>query len=461
MNKYSKQIGLFLGILVFLVLKFANLPGEISTQGQTCLALTLMVVIWWAFQITQSGFTSGIYLALLAIMGVAEPTTIFSAWTGSTMYLVIGAYLIADAVKASGLGERIAYNIIIKFVTNFKSVIVCVFAITFILSLLIPHPWPRAFLIMAVMKVLIDSARIPREDAVKIGFTVFAASVPVSLIFLTGDAVINPLAVANAGVELSWLGWFKMMGIPSVVCSILTMLLILILFKPSQEISVDKNAMQEKLQAMGKLSEKEIRTAIWLVIAIVLWLTDSIHGINIGWITLTIPMLMSLPVVGNVLTVKSWSTVPVHVLVFLTAAMAIGRVGGVTGMNTWIANVLMPSNMPSNIFVLAAMITLIAIVIHMLLGSVIAVMGVAIPAILASTASMGLNPLVPTFLIYMAIAAHYILPFQHLNMLVGSGDENGMYGQKETIRLGIPLIAVVFIVNVVIMVPWFKIIGLI
>lgn len=461
MAKNSKQIGMLLGILVFLVLNFISLPGEISSYGQTCLALTLMVVVWWAFQIAQSGFTSGIYLALLAILGVAEPTVIFSAWTGSTMYLVIGAYLIADAVKASGLGERIAYNVIIKFVSNFKSIIVSIFFITFILSLLIPHPWPRAFLIMTVMKVLIDSAKISREDAVKIGFTVFAASVPISLIFLTGDAVINPLAIANSGMEMSWLGWFKMMGIPSIICSILTMFLILILFKPSQEIKVDKDVMRKKLTSMGNFTKVEIRTAVWLGIAIFLWLTDSIHGINIGWVTLIVAMLMSLPVAGEVLTVKSWSSVPIHVLIFLTAAIAIGRVGGATGMNAWIANVIMPSNMPTNMFALAGLITLIAVIIHMLLGSVIAVMGVAIPATLAATTSMGLNPLVPTLLIYMAIAAHYVLPFQHLNMLVGSGEENGMYGQRETIRIGIPLIVAMFFINICAMIPWFKIIGVI
>ena len=119
------------------------------------------------------------------------------------------AYLIAGAVKESGLGERIAYKFIISYVTSFKSIIVAIFILTFILSLLIPHPWPRAFLIMSVMAVVIKSANIPRVDAVKIGFTVFAASVPVSLIFLTGDATISPLAVQSSGVSLGWLGWFN------------------------------------------------------------------------------------------------------------------------------------------------------------------------------------------------------------------------------------------------------------
>lgn len=461
MSKYSKHIGLVLGLLVYLILKYANLPGEISPKGQTCLALTLMVVVWWAFQIAQSGFTSGIYLVLLTVMGVADLPVIFSGWTGPTMYLVLGAYLIAEAVKESRLGERIAYKIIIKFVTNYKSIIVSIFLITFILSLLIPQPWPRAFLIMAVMKVLIDSAKIPKVDAVKIGFAVFAAAVPISLIFLTGDAAINPVALANAGIEVSWLEWLKFIGVPAAIGSIITMFLILILFKPSREVVVDKAVMREKLASMGKLTKVEIRTIIWLVIAVAFWLTDSVHGIHIGWITFMIPMLMSLPVVGGVLTAKSWKSVPVHVLIFLTAAMAIGKVAGTTGMSSWLVSVLMPENMSDNVFVLAILLTVLAILGHMLLGSAIAVMGVLIPPVIAMTASMGINPLVPTVLVFYAIASHYILPFQHLSVLVGSGEENGMYGQKETIRLGLPLTVVVFVVNICIMVPWLMLMGVI
>jgi di/tricarboxylate transporter len=376
------------------------------------------------------------------------------------MYLVIGAYLIAGAVKSSGLGERIAYAFIIKFVDSYSSIIISSFVLTFILSILIPHPWPRAFLIMSVMSVVIRSADLPKEDSVKIGFSVFAASVPVSLIFLTGDSVINPLAVQASGMQIGWFDWLKYMGVPAIAASILTCILILVLFKPSRKVTMNKDEIRSKLTAMGKLKVIEKRTLIWLAIAVTFWMTDSVHGVNIGWVTLIIAMMMSLPVVGEVLTPKSWSEVPVHVLLFLTAAMAIGKVGGATGMNAWIADTILPSSVPANPFVLAAMIAAISIVIHMVLGSVIAVMGVAIPALLAFTLPMGINPLIPTFLVYTAIACHYIFPFQHLNMLVGQGEENGMYSQKETIKLGIPLTAAVFLITVAIEVPWWRLLGL-
>ena len=47
------------------------------------------------------------------------------------MFLIVGAYLIAGAVKESGLGERIAYKFIISYVTSFKSIIVAIFILTF------------------------------------------------------------------------------------------------------------------------------------------------------------------------------------------------------------------------------------------------------------------------------------------------------------------------------------------
>ncbi len=458
MNKNKSVLGLILGIAAAVLINILPLEG-LSSKGKMCLGLTLMTVVFWAFQIVQSGYASGLYLALLVIFQVAEPAVVFSPWIGSTMYLVIGAYLIASAVKSSGLGERIAYGFIIKFVSSYKSIIISIFALTFILSVLIPHPWPRAFLIMSVMTVVIKSAKIPKEDAIKIGFAVFAASVPVSMIFLTGDSVINPLAVQASGMTVSWIQWFVYMGPPNIVASIITCILLLVLFKPSQEVRINKEEIKEKLNALGPISDIEKRTIVWLAIAVILWMTDSIHGINIGWITLLIAMLMSFPLIGGILTSKQWGEVPVHVLLFLTAAMTIGKVGAVTGMNTWIAETILPSSIPSNPYVLAAIIAVISIGIHMVLGSVIAVMGIAIPALLIFREPMGISPIITTLLVYSAIGIHYILPFHHLNILVGQGEENGMYSQKEAMRLGIPLTIVIFVV-VLVEVAYWQIIGL-
>lgn len=460
MGKNKGIIGLIFGIVIAVALWFTNIPG-LSHEGHMCLALSLMTVIFWAFGITQPGYTSGLYLLLLAVFKVAPTTLIFSTWTTSMMYLIIGAYLIATAVKESGLGERIAYWYISRYVSNFNSIIISIFALTFILALLIPHPWPRAFLIMSVMAVVIKSAHIPQEDAVKIGFTVFVASIPVSMIFLTGDASINPLAAQYClPAEVGWMDWFKIMGVPMILTSLITMVMIMFMFKPSREVEINHEEIAKKRAELGAMTGKEKRTAFWVVLAIILWMTDTVHGIDIGWVTLFIAVMMAMPKIGGVLTPQSWSGVPVQTLLFLTAAVAIGRVGGATGMNTWLAQTLLPAAVPENMFVLAAFITLVSIVIHMCFGSVIAVMGIVIPAMLAFTQSMGISPVIPVMVAYTAINTHFVLPFHNLAILVGTGPENGLYTEKETVRFGAPFTLILFVLTCVIEIPWWKLIGL-
>ncbi|WP_243833287.1 SLC13 family permease [Halanaerobium congolense] len=445
LKKYKKEIIFSLGILIAVIIWNLNLPN-LPAAGQKTLALSLMTVVFWAAKVAHPGYVSALFLSLLLIFKIAAPEEVFSLWSSSLIYIIIGAYLIAAAVKSSGLGERIAYNFIIKYVDSYKSIIFSIFFLTILLSLLIPHPWPRSFLIMSVMAVVIDSASISENDGKKIGFAVFAFSVPISMIFMTGDSTINILAVEMSGQSLSWLEWLYQMGVPALFASILTLILFLKIFQPEKKVVVNKEEISKKLEDLGSFSTKEKRMIFWIALAIILWTTDSLHGIDLGWVTLVIAALMGMPLVGNVLEAKDWSNVPLGILFFLTAAVAIGRIGGSTGMNAWIASVILPAELPANIFVFALMIVIISMIMHMFLGSVIAVMGIAIPAFIIFAEGQGINPLVPALMTYSSIALHYVFPFHHLNILVGIGENNGMYDNKTVIKFGLPLTIIIIIV---------------
>jgi len=454
-----RVLGLFVGAIVFAIVARIPIHG-LEREGQLFLAVTLMTVIFWAFQVGNMGYVSGLYLALLVILNVAEPSVIFSPWTGSTMYFIVGAYLIASAVKHSGLGERIAMYVISKHITNFRSIIVVIFGLQILLSLIIPNSWARSLIIMAVMKQVIDSAGLSKKDAITIGLTVFTSSVPTSMLFLTGESAINLMIVDYAPVPVGWLTWALYMGPPAIAATLLTMAAILIVFKPTSEVKLDRTTMTGRFNQLGKLTNKEKRVLFWLVVAIITWMTDSWHGIDIGWATLALTMLMGLPLIGEVIDAKHWGDVPVHVLIFLTAAIAIGRVGAVVGSNDFLANLMFPSSTPESLIFWAMIVMAIAIVIHMFLGSVIAVLSLIIPATIAFTEPLGLNPLVPIFIVYMAVFGHFVFPFHHISIIVGVGDENGGYTNKEVMKLGFPLLIMVFVVVLLVQLPWWRLIGL-
>lgn len=231
----KREISFVLGIVVFLLVKFlplAELSSTVELTGRRSdLSGTdarhggvLGHVAW-----RSPGFVGLLYCALLVLFKVcvddtgaasisATVASTFSSWTKATMWLVIGAYLIASAVKESGLGERIAYAFMLKFVRDAKSLIISIFALTFVLSLLIPHPFPRAFLILAVVSVIAESAGYGDDDRGKLGFLVFAAAAPGSMFFLTGDSTLNPLVAQYSaeagGMSPSFVDWFLYMSVP-------------------------------------------------------------------------------------------------------------------------------------------------------------------------------------------------------------------------------------------------------
>ena len=477
-NKFltKRYIGFFLAIVVFLLIKFV-LPLDslgsvaLSEGGKNCLALSLGAVVMWACGVAQPGYTGILYCALLVLMQVvpdadgvpsmaATVAVAFGAWTKGTMWIVVGAYLIAGAVKDSGLGQRIAYAFMLKFVKSAKSLILSIFALTFVLALLIPHPFPRAFLILAVVSVIAESAGYGEDDRGKLGFLIFAAAVPCSMFFMTGDSTLNPLVAsygANSGAAIGFIDWFIYMSVPMVVATLCTIILALALFKPSKELVYDREEVLAKQAALGKLSEKEIRTIVWLVIAIALWLTVS--GDYLAWVTLVIGVLMAMPVIGEVLTPASWSSVDIKTLMFLTAAMAIGSVGGATGMNAWIADVVLPSAVPANPYLFALLVCALTMVIHMFMGSVMAGLGICVPAFLTFVQGTSVSPIAVALIVFTAINLHYILPFHNLAILVGEGKDAGGYTSKEAMKMGIPLTVVTFLV-VLVEAFWFSTLGL-
>lgn len=459
-SMYKREIGAVLGVLVAAIVLLSPIEG-LSPEGRKCLAISLFGVVWWAMGVLQPGYTSFLMLVAWVLFDTAPAEVVFQMWTSPLVYLVIGGYLIAAAVNESGLGRRISYAFMVRFVSSYRSVIISAYVMGLLLSFLIPHPFPRSFLIMSLMVGLIKSANLPAKDAANIGLAVFAGSAPTSMWILTGDSLLNVVAGTVGGTTLSWLGWFKYMSVPGLAASALTCLTQLLVFKPTVPFKVDKEQLREEASKLGPMSAKEKRTLFWVGLAVLFWATDAFHGIHPGWIAALAAVGLALPRIGNVITPATWSSVPMGTLFFLIAAMGIGKVGEYTGMNTWVANLVLPETAPTNPFIFAALVTAVAVCIHMVLGSVLAVLSIVAPTMITFAQAAGWDPLVGSLLSYIAILGHWILPMHSMNVLVGVGESGGMYDDMDAARLGIPVTLVVFIVNILVAIPWWMLTGLI
>ncbi len=455
-----KLSGIVLSLLLAALIWWLPLPGDLSLAGRKALAVTIFTVTWWVFNVVPPAYATLLMLLSYMLLGLAGPEVVFKIWSMPLMWLIISAFLMAAAVTKSGLAERVAYFFMLRFANSYRSIIILNYVLGFVLSFLIPHPFPRALLIMSLVRTIIKKAGVNPADAASLGLSVFVASTATSTMLLTGDSTLNIATLGFSGVNLSWLGWAKYMAVPGLLASLLMLGLHLLVFPQSGPLQIDHAAMRLEQQKLGKMSRAEIVTLLWVLAALLLWTTDFIHQIDPAWVALAVVVGLSLPVIGDVLDARDISTgINWPIIFFVVGALAIGSVGRLTGMSDWLAASLLPAVPPQNPYAFAALIGGSTMLIHMLLGSALASMSIVAPPMVHYAVSAGWSPLVPALLVYTAVSTHYILPFQHVSILLGLG-ETGGYSNRHVLMYGLPLTLVTLVVLIPIEVTWWRLLGL-
>ena len=102
------------------------------------------------------------------------------------------------------------------------------------------------------------------------------------MILLLGDSVLNVAGVGFSGEQVGFLEWIKYMAVPGLIASLLMMLLTFVMFKQTGSFEINKEKILEEQKKLGPFSRDEKVVGIWVLIALVLWSTDSLHHIDPG-----------------------------------------------------------------------------------------------------------------------------------------------------------------------------------
>lgn len=254
---------------------------------------------------------------------------------------------------------------------------------------------------------------------------------------LTGDSSLNMMILSQIpeAFRPSWGQWLYYMAVPALLTGACMCALQLFLFGQPETFRLDRGKAKEELDKLKGLSAQEIRMMVWLMAAVGLWLTDTIHGIDIGWVSVGVTIGMALPLVGNLVDGSQIKEVNLNTLLFLCASMAIGSVGTKTGMSSFLAGRLLPAHLGDSLAALFLVTGAACILLHLLLGSIMAVFSLAVPALLTITA--GVSPLAVGLLVYVLTVGQWFFPYQSLSLTIGLGEGEGGYSAGTASRFGL------------------------
>ncbi len=105
-----RTIGLFLGPLAFIVMLL--LPLGLEPAQQSLAAIMVFTIIYWLSEAIPIPVTAVLAMALCVLLAVAPVDDIFAAFGDSTLFVFIGAFIIAEAMTTHGLDRRFAFRVL-------------------------------------------------------------------------------------------------------------------------------------------------------------------------------------------------------------------------------------------------------------------------------------------------------------------------------------------------------------
>lgn len=295
-----KQIGFFLGPLLFLIFRLLPGPAVISADAWKVLALGVLMLIWWISEAVPIPVTALLPMILLPILGIYDLKTAAAPYANPIVYLFMGGFMLALAMEKWNLHRRIALNIVKITGTNANGIILGFMVATGFMSMWISNTATTIMMLPIALSV-IDLLTSQTSGTPSKGIRYFSLSIMLGIAYaanIGGTATIigTPPNVVFAAfmletyqIEVTFAKWI-VLGLPFAILLItITYFLIVKVIFPN-ELGNFKEAgplIARQIEELGKMSVGEKRTLGIFLATAFSWVFRTKLNDWIGWLDLS------------------------------------------------------------------------------------------------------------------------------------------------------------------------------
>jgi di/tricarboxylate transporter len=444
--EWQTLLSLFILLLVALVKPFNMTFNQCMVLGAL-----FLVIIWWGTGIVNKNIASLFLIIMFVLFGGTPIEKVFYFPLSSNIILVIASYLLSQGIVKSKVADHFTEIVINRFCDTSKKLVYMSFIIGVGLIFIIPQPFPRVILLSSIYMSFLKQIEMGAKERKIVLFSVFVAATVTSLMFLNGDVIINNAVQEFGEVNISYQRWILLMTLPSLLTTIIIAIAYVKVFKKDLISTIQWKA-KKKSDVLDKTGKIALLITIFVVL---LWLTESIHGITSSQTAVIGVILMFLA--GNI-SFQDVNVINLSLLIFLTAEFAIGKVligSGIAEKMGTSLSTIMPAS--ESIFLLPFLIIVI-MALHMIMGSLITALSVLIPTLITLTTGI-LSSESIVLITTVSVCFHYLMPFHHVTIMLGYG--NDYFDNKHVIKFGLVLTLITLIAVLGIYVPWWKFVGVV
>lgn len=301
-------------------------PSVMRGAGAVTLGIGL-----WATRIVPEHLGAIIFFLVAVLFAVAPPEVIFVGFQSSALWLVFGGLVMGTAAERTGLGDRVAGLTVRHLPSSYVGILALLALVAFLLGFFIPTGIGRLALLVPIVVGLCSQLGFRPGSRGYVGLVLGTAMATIAPTHGVLTANLPPIVLAGAaesiyGLRLSYLDYLlvnlPVLGVGGLAAVVVACT---VLF-------ADAPAAVVKPRAETPWTAGQRRLLIVLIAAVVLWSTDSVHGIAPAWIALAGGIVCLLPRSGILVPGDMVKHIDYAPWFFTAGAIGLGAVATDSGL---------------------------------------------------------------------------------------------------------------------------------
>ena len=429
----AKNIGLFLGPILFILVRLVIEVEGLSDEANAILASTLWIATWWITEAIPIAVTSLLPIILFPLSGGLSVSETSSSFGHRYIFLYLGGFILALAIEKWNLHRRIALKIISLIGTNVRKIILGFMVATSFLSMWISNTATAVMMLpigIAIVKQMSNLKSTDKKENIIFGKSLmlsiaFSASIGgiATLIGTPPNLVFAGILQEIYNVEISFLKWF-IFGLPISILLIIISWLYLtrIAFNFKQkEFKEGEIEIKNELNKLGKISYEEKVVLSVFILTGMAWISrsfllnifipsldDTIIALICG---VSLFLLKTKNKNGFKERIMNWEDavkLPWGVLLLFGGGLAIAEGFQSSGLANWIADNLTKLNGFSLIIILIVVITAVNFLTE--ITSNLATIAMLLPILAPTAIILDVHPFILMVAATLSASCAFMLP---------------------------------------------------
>lgn len=407
-------------IAVVLGVVITNLepPEPLNEKSMLGLGIFVCFVVLSMVEVLPDYICWMLMCTLWAATGCVPFAKAFGAFTTPAWWLVVGAMVLAAAVAKCGLLKRIALTMMTKFPVTYRWQTFSLLLTGTVVSPLIPSGTVKATLMSPFALSISDALGLERRSNGATGlFVAMFLSIGLAMPAMISATFINYVILGALGDQyaVSYLMWL-IAALPWLILTLVIGYFVIQLLYPieSTAITATNEALLNEKRALKPMSRDEKITAIVLMLCLILWITERLHGISAATVTL---LAMAVLCVTNIVDRATFrGKITWDAIIFLGCAVSMTTAFPAMNIDKWIGLNAGPVLVPvltENIFLFIGLLSLLVYVIRIFMVSQTAFMALFAVFLIPAATAANIHPWVLCFMAFTACNV-FLLKYQNV-----------------------------------------------